>query len=98
MNIWSIRINLAVLEDIDLIVGEQNSVAVFDRREIYSQRAWYGERLVPGLDLLVAVFVVFSCLLREGRGLVPGLGVFLPHRLNEIFGGFDLGGSRGRRN
>ena len=37
MNIGPVGIQLAVLEHVNLIIGEENAVAILNRREIYSQ-------------------------------------------------------------
>ena len=82
MDIWTIHIDLATLERINLIVGKENAVAVFDRSEVDPQRTRNGKRFIPGLDFFVPVLVDVGSLLYEGRGLVPGLGVFLLHCLD----------------
>ena len=88
------RILLAILEYVNLIIREENSIAIFHRREIDAQVAGDRKRFMPGLNFLRAVRLIVRRLLHKGRGLVPGLGVFLLHGLDELFGGGDFSGER----
>ena len=89
-----VRINLAVLEDVNLIVRKQNAVAIFRGREIDSQRAGQRHRFVPRLDFLIPIFVDVRSLLHKGRSLVPRLGVLFLHGLDELLGRGNCGGER----
>src|ERR1051325_8217871 len=96
MNERPVGIDLTVLEDVNLIVGEKDSVAVLDWREIDPERSRNRKRFVPGLNLLLAVLVDVRSLLHERRGRVPRFGILLLHRADELIGGSDFS-SKGRR-
>src|SRR5436309_14424624 len=94
MNKRPIVINVSGLKSIDLRIGEENSVAVFRGREIYPQRTRNRKRLVPRFDFGRSVLVVVRGLLHEGRGPVPGPGIFLLHGWNKLLSGCDFRSER----
>src|SRR5215831_7022111 len=87
-----VRINFPILESIDLRIGKKDSVTVLCRREVDTQRTRQRHRLVPGLDLLVAVFVDVRRLLNERRRFVPRLCILGLHRSDELFRSRDFRG------
>src|SRR5690349_10863137 len=98
MNERPVGIYLSALKRIDLIIGEENAVAVLYRGEIDSQIARHRKGFVPRFNFFRSVLFIVRRLLDESRSLVPGLAIFLLHRLDQIFGGLDFGGvSWGRR-